>query len=172
MYSFFIALAGRGYLSNIPVSEFKKNYESQIPSSIEGKVFLDKYGRHIDEPITSVDQKTKYDILKPTVHPVYENFRVECFRQVLLAALSKNILEGNISLQELDELKKDQIKILGELMFQSHESYNDCGLGSDVTDKLVELVKQERALMEAKACASGLYGAKITGGGCGGEHDV
>ena len=43
----------------------------------------------------------------------------------------------------------------------SHASYGACGLGSDGTDRLVDLV------MEAGP-ARGLFGAKITGGGSGG----
>ncbi|MFO0890331.1 MAG: hypothetical protein U0790_14460 [Isosphaeraceae bacterium] len=50
---------------------------------------------------------------------------------------------------------------MGELMYGSHASYSACGLGSDGTDLLVELVRQAGS-------ASGLYGAKITGGGSGG----
>lgn len=49
-------------------------------------------------------------------------------------------------------------------MFQSHASYSACGLGSTGTDRLVELVRGERA--------NGLYGAKITGGGSGGTVAV
>ena len=45
-------------------------------------------------------------------------------------------------------------------MYQSHASYSSCGLGSDGTDRLVEMV------LEAGP-AEGLYGAKITGGGSG-----
>ncbi len=46
-------------------------------------------------------------------------------------------------------------------MYQSHASYSKCGLGSDGTDLLVQ---RARAAGEA----SGIYGAKITGGGSGG----
>ena len=56
-------------------------------------------------------------------------------------------------------------ELLGELMFQSHNSYSACGLGSDGTDRLVELVR-------AAGPAAGLYGAKITGGGSGGTVAV
>ena len=54
-----------------------------------------------------------------------------------------------------------KLKELGALMYQSHASYSKCGLGADATDRIVELVK------EAGPRAH-LYGAKITGGGCGG----
>ena len=50
---------------------------------------------------------------------------------------------------------------MGELMYASHESYSACGLGSDGTDLLVKLVRD-------RGPASGLFGAKITGGGSGG----
>jgi galactokinase len=52
--------------------------------------------------------------------------------------------------------------LLGELMYQSHQAYSECGLGSDATDLLVNLVRDE----------SGLFGAKITGGGAGGTVAV
>ena len=44
-------------------------------------------------------------------------------------------------------------------------SYSTCGLGSDGTDRLVDLVR-------AAGPAAGLYGAKITGGGSGGTVAV
>jgi L-arabinokinase len=50
---------------------------------------------------------------------------------------------------------------MGELMYQSHQSYTDCGLGHEKTDRIVEMVK-------AKGEKKGLYGARISGGGNGG----
>jgi L-arabinokinase len=50
-------------------------------------------------------------------------------------------------------------------MYGSHESYSACGLGSDGTDRLVELVR-------AGGPEQGLFGAKITGGGSGGTVAV
>jgi L-arabinokinase len=50
-------------------------------------------------------------------------------------------------------------------MYQSHESYSACGLGSTGTDQLVALIRQAGP-------ANGLYGAKITGGGSGGTVAV
>lgn len=43
-------------------------------------------------------------------------------------------------------------------MYQSHQSYSLCGLGSDGTDEIVTLARDKK----------GIYGAKITGGGNGG----
>lgn len=55
-------------------------------------------------------------------------------------------------------------------VMQCHYSYSACGLGSDGTDRLVQLV-QEMQHSKSKSSVSGdgtLYGAKITGGGSGG----
>jgi L-arabinokinase len=46
-------------------------------------------------------------------------------------------------------------------MYQSHDAYTECGLGSSSTSAIVEIV-------QALGPSSGLYGAKITGGGAGG----
>jgi L-arabinokinase len=50
-------------------------------------------------------------------------------------------------------------------MYGSHDSYSACGLGSEATDRLVEMVR-------AAGPSQGLYGAKITGGGSGGTVAV
>jgi L-arabinokinase len=52
---------------------------------------------------------------------------------------------------------------MGDLMYQSHYSYTECGLGNEATDLLVDLVGEQ---------GSGLYGAKVTGGGAGGTVAV
>jgi L-arabinokinase len=54
---------------------------------------------------------------------------------------------------------------MGELMFQSHWSYTECGLGCEATDQLIDLVRQHRG-------DDLLFGAKITGGGAGGTVAV
>ena len=50
-------------------------------------------------------------------------------------------------------------------MYQSHEAYTECGLGSRATTAIVDLVR-------ALGPRSGLFGAKITGGGAGGTVAV
>jgi L-arabinokinase len=50
-------------------------------------------------------------------------------------------------------------------MYAAHRSYGACGLGSDGTDRLVELAR-------AAGPAQGVFGAKITGGGSGGTVAV
>ena len=131
-----------GYLANISPWEFARDYAPHIPESISGKDFLDRY-RGTTDTVTSVDPSVDYPVLAATRHPIFENARVNRFGGIL-----KNWKGG------------EQSQELGELMYQSHESYSSCGLGSDGTDALVELVRH--------AAADGLFGAKITGGGSGG----
>jgi L-arabinokinase len=59
----------------------------------------------------------------------------------------------------------DALAEMGRLMVESHRSYSACGLGSEGTDRLVGLVLESGP-------ASGLFGAKITGGGSGGTVAV
>lgn len=53
------------------------------------------------------------------------------------------------------------------IMVQCHYSYSACGLGSDGTNRLVQLV-QGMQHNKSKSEDGTLYGAKITGGGSGG----
>lgn len=137
----------RGFLSNITPQEFEKNYRKKLPKEINGADFLEKYGG-ITDSVTNVLTKKTYAVYYPTVHPIYENARVNQFSELL----NQEITEENLTK-------------LGELMFTAHESYSACGLGSEGTDLLVKLVKKI-------GIGNGLFGAKITGGGSGGTVAV
>ncbi len=136
-----------GYLANITPSEWEAHLRERVPVEIGGADFLARYSGFTDA-ITSIDPARQYSVRQPTAHPIYENHRVSLFRELLRAPLTA-----------------ESRKLLGELMFQSHASYSACGVGSEATDLIVELVR--RAGPQA-----GLYGAKITGGGSGGTVAV
>lgn len=55
---------------------------------------------------------------------------------------------------------------------QCHYSYSACGLGADGTDRLVQLVQEAQHSKSSRTEDGTLYGAKITGGGCGGTVGV
>jgi L-arabinokinase len=133
----------RGYLANLTPEEFDGVHAPRLAETIQGRDFLDRFGGTTDH-VTRVDPDRAYAVLRPTAHPVGENARVRRFA---------DLLNGTIDDETLIEM--------GELMYGSHASYSSCGLGSDGTDLLVELVRQARP-------PSGLFGAKITGGGSGG----
>jgi L-arabinokinase len=131
-----------GYLANVSPSEFEHEYAARLPEEIKGEDFLEKYGKTGD-PVTTIDPDINYRVRQPTAHPIYEHFRVKTFERLVRGDAGKNA------------------PLLGELMYQSHASYSACGLGSEGTDRLVELAR-------AAGAARGIYGAKITGGGSGG----
>ena len=87
-----------------------------------------------------------------TAHPIYENARVQRFVELL----------DQCETADRPELLFSE---LGELMYESHDSYTALGLNSAGTDLLVDLVRREGP-------AAGLFGAKITGGGSGGTVAV
>ena len=136
-----------GYLANITPDEFDENFASQLPSQMSGADFLERYDG-IADSVTSVDPNQTYPVFAATRHPVYEHARVKQFAETL-----RN-WQGS----------RDGWS-LGDLMYESHESYSACGLGSSATDELVRLVREA-------AEERGLYGAKITGGGSGGTVAV
>lgn len=50
-------------------------YAKTIPESIVGETFLEQYQNHND-PVTTIDPKRTYGVRAPTMHPIFENFRV------------------------------------------------------------------------------------------------
>ncbi|XP_012855826.1 PREDICTED: L-arabinokinase [Erythranthe guttata] len=104
-----------------------------------------------NDPVTVIDSKRNYGIRAATRHPIYENFRVKAFKALLTSSTSD-----------------DQFTALGELLYQCHYSYSACGLGSDGTDRLVQLVQEMHHSKLSRSGEGTLYGAKITGGGSGG----
>jgi galactokinase len=141
-----VAVAGP-YLANIPRERFEQELAHLLPDEMTGDDFLARYGGTADA-VTSVAPGRRYRVRAPAAHPVHERWRVEAFRELLLAPAGE---AGR--------------RRLGELMYESHASYGRCGLGSAGTDRLV-------ALIRAEGPAAGVYGARITGGGSGGTVAV
>lgn len=139
--------AANGYLADISVEEFEREHRQRLPEEISGGEFLRRYGATPDR-ITTIDALRVYKVRHPAAHPVYEHVRVREFRELLLS-------------------RPDRVTFrrLGELMLESHESYRECGLGSKGTDLLIDLVRKAGP-------GAGIYGGRITGGGCGGTVAV
>jgi L-arabinokinase len=135
------------YLANLTRAEFAQ-FARLLPEQMSGAEFLQRYGDIADRATTVVPQR-RYPVRQATRHPVGEQERVDDFAR-LLAALPA---EPAAALQ------------LGQSMYGSHGSYSACGLGSEATNRLVEMVM-------AVGPESGLFGAKITGGGSGGTVAV
>lgn len=138
-----------GYLANLAPSIFRSLYEERLPDKEEGSHFNKQFSTHFD-PFTPVRPEVDYPVRGATRYAVEENWRVHVFYSLI----SKPV----------DQIDETTCRLLGELMYQSHQGYSDCGLGSQYTDKIVDLVRAENT--------NGLYGAKITGGGAGGTVAV
>lgn len=115
-----------------------------LPEALLGAAFLAEVPAGHGDVATRVEPARAYAVRAAVSHPIREHARAQAF-QLLLGAPAC----------------AEQLGALGELMYQSHASYSAVGLGSDATDELVRRVR-------ARGPASGLYGAKITGGGSGG----
>ncbi|KAK4370133.1 hypothetical protein RND71_009608 [Anisodus tanguticus] len=142
--------ASLDYLCNLSAHRYEASYATRLPESLSGQEFVEKYLDH-DDSVTTIDKERNYAVRAPTRHPIYENFRVKAFKALLSAAPSNY-----------------QLSALGELMYQCHFSYSACGLGSDGTDRLVNLVQEMQHSKSSESEGGTLFGAKITGGGSGG----
>jgi galactokinase len=133
----------RGYLANISTDTFERRFAERLPERMSGDDFLKRCSGTTDT-VTRVQRDRTYPVRQATAHPIYEQARVERFATLL----------GDL------ENRPEVAAELGALMYASHKSYSACGLGSDATDRLVEMV--------AASDTTKLFGAKITGGGSGG----
>ena len=136
-----------GYLANIGVAEFEDRFRNALPEQMLGADFLAQF-QGITDDVTRVDPERWYPVRAAAEHPVRENSRVERFAGLLTRTPSDDVARS-----------------MGAFMYESHDAYNTLQLGSDGTDLLVDLVRDA-------GLASGVFGAKITGGGSGGTVAV
>lgn len=139
-----------GYLSNVAPSIFRSRYEQRLPEWITGAELLALGGTHPD-PFTTVRPEVNYRVRACTRYAIEENQRIELFIE---------LARGNVKEPSVAAFRQ-----MGELMFQSHWSYTECGLGNQATDQIIELVRKHGG-------NDLLFGAKITGGGAGGTVAV
>ena len=143
-----------GYLSNVSPSLFRSRYESRLPEVIDGQALLAESKEHLD-PFTQIRAEAAYKVRACTRYAIEEQQRIELFVELLRG--------------QANAPQNGGFRILGDLMFQSHWSYTECGLGCEATDRLIELVREE---LHPNQKGGKLYGAKITGGGAGGTVAV
>jgi L-arabinokinase len=135
-------------LSTVTPEDYVGRYRDRMPSKITSKAFLSQFGtiRGLDDGDATRDI---YKVRSRAEHHIYENKRVHDFATYLSRARRAE------NLQDLIEA--------GELMYASHWSYSQrCGIGGVETDRLVSAIRKQ-------GVAAGLFGAKVTGGGSGGE---
>jgi galactokinase len=139
-------LPQQGYLANLIISYYKFNFERSLPISIKGQDFIEQYGDIIDD-VTKINPSENYPVLAATKHAIFENQRILRFIT-------------NFKHIENTLIKVAAYKSMGSFMTDSHQSYSNCGLGSEKTDELVKMANL-KVLQD-------VHGARITGGGSGG----
>lgn len=137
-----------GYLSNLKPSVFRAEYASSLPETLSGAAFLHTHTHHAD-PFTTVKADLDYPVRAAARYAVEENERIHKFTSIIRE----------------QSTQPSHLEALGELMYRSHHAYRECGLGSDGCDELVEMILHAGP-------SSGLYGARMTGGGSGGTVAV
>jgi L-arabinokinase len=136
----------RGYLSDVTPSLFRSNYEWRLPEAVPGRDFL-REGQFHPDPFTTVRPEIQYRVRNCARYAIEENRRIQLFVELARGAAA--------------QASETAYRLMGDLMYQSHYAYTECGLGHEATDLPVELVRRQGP-------AAGLYGAKVTGGGAGG----
>ena len=144
-----------GFLANVTPSEFAQRFETQLPERMRGADFLARYGGTPDA-VTRVDSTREYAVRAPARHPILEHARINVFAELLASAAATSAAASTPA---------SAYERMGQLMYESHAGYAQCGLDSAGTSRLVALVREAGA-------AAGLYGARITGGGSGGTVAV
>lgn len=135
-------------LAGITPTEYVERYRDRLPSKITGKAFVAKFGS-LKGLNGELDPDTKYKIRSRAEHHIYENRRVHEFATCIARARRNG--------------SSDPLVQAGDLMYASHWSHSQrCGIGGVEADQLVSAVRSHGP-------RQGLFGAKVTGGGEGGE---
>lgn len=142
-------------LSAVNPTEYVDRYRDRMPSKISYEQFVARFGpvRGLDGDAGAPGQsKCIYKVRSRAEHHIYENRRVHDFATALTRGRRTQTEES--------------LKAAGDLMYASHWSHSQrCGIGGLETDRLVNHVRTHGS-------EAGLYGAKVTAGGEGGEMVV
>jgi galactokinase len=136
------ALLGRReeYLAAIDPAEVDP---AQLPEQLTGSEFLAGHGG-VDDPACVIEPDAAYPVRAATMYPLEEHRRVQTFARLLPRPVTDR-----------------RARLFGELMYESHRGYSQCGLGTPATDDLVEAVR-------LAGWEHGLAGARASAGGAGG----
>lgn len=135
-------------LAAITPVDYVERYRNRLPQKITGKAFAAAFGG-VRGLGGEANGKAVYKVRSRLEHHIYENKRVHEFVTLI----------GRARRMEAD----DALIQAGELMYASHWSHSQrCGIGGAEADRITQAIRQ-------RGPSDGLYGAKVTGGGAGGE---
>ncbi|NJN15563.1 MAG: hypothetical protein HC822_04340 [Oscillochloris sp.] len=132
-----------GYLSRIDSATFRRRYHGLLPEHLSGAAFLARY----TDTDLDVNPHAQYSIRAAGALPIEEHLRTRTIVALLRAAASKS-------------QRDDDLRLIGEYLFQSHWAQSDAGIADRHADALVEQI-------EAAGFDSGLYGARLPAAECG-----
>ena len=95
---------------------FRSKYEQRLPETISGAEILTLGSIHPD-PFTTVRPEVNYRVRACTRYAIEENQRIELFIELVRGTTQQSSLPA--------------FRQMGELMFQSHWSYTETGLGCE-----------------------------------------
>ena len=130
------------FLTELTPSQVRPLDESVLPHFVSGAEFLDRFGA-LEDILSTVDPDRLYPVREGALSPVEENYRC--------TVASALLRQGH----------EEDLRLVGELLYQSHASYTRIGLGCPETDDMIEAVR-------ALGPENGFYGARVSGGGSGG----
>ena len=134
------------HATELTPAEVRALSRSVLPVKISGRNFLTR-ASGVDDPLSKIERSKTYAVRAAVSFPVEENFRAHA-----AVALLRGVTSGN---------REETLRLLGELLFESHAGYSSIGLGCPETDAMV-------AAARALGPARGFYGARVSGGGSGG----
>lgn len=138
------------HLANLPLSEYENDLRPLLPMTITGSGFITQY-ESTGDTATTLDPQKSYHVRDAADHHVREMHRVTRFISLI----------KQTDKQDEDARRQSMIEA-GKLMNQSHRSYSQCArLGHELTNLLATM------LLEA-GTNHGIFGCRVTGGGCGG----
>lgn len=131
-----------GQLGNLAMNDYKRFFRSALPETIRGDAFLRVHG---EIQGTRIDAETDYAPQLVADHLVIEGHRVsEWVRHLDDAKRESDPFKRQLSLDKA-----------GHLMYASHKSARDnCGIGSDEADRVVDAVRANEA--------AGFFGAGLS----------
>ncbi len=134
------------HATELTPAELRSLSTDVLPEKITGRAFLARCGG-VDDPLSKIVPGQSYAVRAAVAFPIEENFR-----SATAVALLRGVNTRN---------REATLRVLGELLFQSHAGYSSIGLGCPETDEMVGAVR-------AAGPVRGFYGARVSGGGSGG----
>ena len=114
------------HATELTPAEVRAFSRTMLPAKISGRAFLARAGG-VDDPLSKIEPAKTYAVRAAVSFPVEENFRAEAAVALLRGPTAKS--------------REATLRMLGELLFESHAGYSSIGLGCPETDEMVAAVR-------------------------------